>query len=99
MRKTVKYLIIVIIGFVTGYLVVQVSSKYNEKKEAEIRIQTLPGVAFTSVFGDTINLQAFDRSLALVLVYFHPECEHCQYEAQEIGQNANVFSNTRAVQF
>ena len=64
MRKTVKYLIIVIIGFVTGYLVVQVSSKYNEKKEAEIRIQTLPGVAFTSVFGDTINLQAFDRSLA-----------------------------------
>ncbi len=97
MRKIAKYFVIIILGFVVGYMVVLITDKYSEKKEAETRIQTLPDVVFTSVFGDTINLLAFDQTQPLVLVYFHPECEHCQYEAQEIGQNATAFSNCQLV--
>ncbi|AHW61642.1 Peroxiredoxin [Draconibacterium orientale] len=97
MRKIIKYLVIVIIGIVVAYLIVQVISKYNEKKEAEIRIQTLPDAAFASVFGDSINLQDFDSDQSLILIYFHPECEHCQYEAKEIGLRADEFNNCQLV--
>ena len=97
MRKRVKYLVVVVIVFVAGYLVVQIANKYNEKNEVEIRIQTLPDAAFTSVFGDSINLQDFDSNQSLILIYFHPECEHCQYEAKEIGLRADEFNNCQLV--
>lgn len=97
MRKAIKYLVIVTIGFIVVYLVVQVSSKYNEKKEVKIRIQTLPDVVFTSVLGDSISLHEFDSNRSLVLIYFHPECEHCQYEAKEIGLRADEFNNCQLV--
>ena len=97
MRRIIKYLFILFIGVVVGYLLVHIINRYGEKKEAEIRIQTLPDVAFSSLIGIPINLQSFDQNKPLVLVYFHPECEHCQYEAQEIGQNAATFSNCQLV--
>ncbi len=93
MRKIAKYLVILIMGFVVGYLIVQVANKYKDKKEAEVRVQTLPDVVFTSLSGDSINLLAFNPDQSLILIYFHPECEHCQYEAQEIGQDASAFTN------
>lgn len=97
MRSIIKYLVILILGFVVGYLIVHIINRYGEKKEAESRIQTLPDVAFNSLTGIPVNLQSFDQSKPLALVYFHPECEHCQYEAQEIGQNAATFSNCQLV--
>jgi peroxiredoxin len=97
MRRIIKYLIIVLIGFITGYLIVQINSKYDEKKEIEKRIQTLPDAAFASVYGGSINLQDFDSGRSLVLIYFHPECEHCQYEAKEIGLRADEFNNCQLV--
>lgn len=97
MRKIIKYLVIVTIGFVVAYLIAQVISKYNEKKEVEIRIQTLPDVTFTSVFGDSISLKDFDSTRSLILIYFHPECEHCQYEAKEIGLRADEFNDCQLV--
>jgi peroxiredoxin len=97
MRRIIKYLFILSIGFVAGYLLVHIINRYSEKKEAEIRIQTLPDVAFVSLAGLPVNLKSFDQSKPLVLVYFHPECEHCQYEAQEIGQNAVTFSNCQLI--
>lgn len=97
MRKISKYLVISIMGFVVGYLIVQVANKYNEQKETEVSIQTLPKVDFTSVSGDSINLQSYASGQSLVLIYFHPECEHCQYEAQEIGQNVIAFNNCQVL--
>lgn len=97
MRKIIKYLIIVLIGFITSYLIVQVNSKYKEKKEAEIRIETLPDAAFASVYGGSINLKDFDLNQSLILIYFHPECEHCQYEANEIGLRSDEFNNCQLI--
>lgn len=97
MRRVAKYLVILVFGFAVGYLVVSISNKYRKKKVVEKRIQTLPKVTFPSVFGDSINLHTFDQNRIIILIYFHPDCEHCQYEAQEIGQNALSFSNCQLV--
>ncbi|MBN1986333.1 MAG: redoxin domain-containing protein [Prolixibacteraceae bacterium] len=97
MRRIVKYLIIVIIGFTVGFLIVHIINRYGEKKEAETRIQSLPCVSFNSISGIPVNLHEFDQTKPLIIIYFHPECEHCRYEAREIGQNAPAFHHFQLV--
>jgi len=57
----------------------------------DISTQTLPNAKFVSLLSDSVMLADFDNNKTLVLVYFHPECEHCRYEAEEIGINAPEF--------
>ena len=97
MRKTIKYLLLVFLLLVGGFLIYQVVIGYVAKKEAETRIQTLPNVEFVSLTGDLVDLHSFDKTKPLVIIYFHPECEHCQYEAKEIGQNAKAFEHCQLV--
>ena len=97
MRKILKYSLIIALVLVLGYLIVKISAGYKNKKEAEARIQTLPDTEFFSLTGDLVNLQSFDKTKPMVIIYFHPECEHCLYEAKEIGLNATAFKNCQLI--
>jgi len=83
--------------FTTGYLVVGITKNYRNNKEAEKRIQTLPETTFISMTGDSVCLYDFNPEKPMVIIYFHPECDHCHYEAREIGQNADVFNHCQLV--
>ncbi len=97
MRKTLKFIIIIMLFAVVGFLIYNVATGYKNKKEAEQRIQTLPDIAFKSITGVSVNLHDFDETKPLIIVYFHPECEHCHYEAKEIGNNATAFKNCQLI--
>ena len=97
MRKTLKFTILFLLFAVVGFLIYNVATGYKNKKEAEQRIQTLPNVTFKSITGDSVNLHSFDETKPLIIVYFHPECEHCHYEAEEIGNNATAFKNCQLI--
>lgn len=97
MRKYLKIGLLVILPIILGYSTYWIIRGYKEKKATEERIQTLPKVDFFSLTGNLVNLHAYDEPKSLVIIYFHPKCEHCQYEAKEIGQNALAFSNCQLV--
>ena len=97
MPKVVKYIILVLTGFAAGYLLVRISGDYNDEKEAEKRIQTLPEVQFISLTGDTVNLHDFNPEMPVIIIYLHPDCDYCRYEAKEIGQNAASFQNCQMI--
>ena len=97
MRQTLKFIIIALLLAVVGFLIYNVATGYKSRKEVEQRIQTLPDIAFKSITGASVNLHSFDKTKPLVIIYFHPECEHCHYEAKEIGQNATAFKNCQLV--
>jgi peroxiredoxin len=97
MKKLLKAILIAVISIIGGFLTYQTIKGYNEKKEAEKRIQTLPQAEFVSLTGKEVNLHDFDPEKPMVIVYFHPECDHCHSEAQEIGQNAAAFRHCQVV--
>ena len=68
-----------------GYKGIQ---KEKKKKMITSSIQTIPSISFPSIQDTTkqINLEV---SHSCILIYFHPECEHCQYEAQQLVENKN----------
>jgi len=97
MKKLFKAILIAVISIIGGFLTYQTIKGYNEKKEAEKRIQTLPQAEFVSLTGKEVNLHDFDPEKPMVIIYFHPECDHCHYEAREIGQNAAAFRHCQVV--
>lgn len=97
MKKLLKAILIAVISILGGFLTYHTVKGYNEKKEAEKRIQTLPAAEFVSLTGDGINLHDFDPGKPMIIVYFHPECDHCHHEVKEIGQNAGAFNHCQVV--
>ncbi len=66
------------------------------KKEIETHIQILPNGQFTNLNNEDVCLHDYN-GLPMVVIYFHPECEHCQYEAQALRLNKEAFVNTQII--
>lgn len=97
MRKLFKYLILVLLLIVGGWLLTRTYQSYQSKKEATERVQTLQHVCFESLTGGQIFVDEFDTQKPTVIIYFNPECEHCQYEASEIGKQAGQFEKANMI--
>ena len=82
---------------VSCWLVTRTYQLYQAKKETENHIQTLQHGCFESLNGGQICIDEFDPRKPTVIIYFHPECEHCQYEASEIGKNPERFGKVNTI--
>jgi len=63
----------------------------------EVSVQTLQHISFESLTGGKVYIDGFNPDKSTVIIYFHPECEHCQYEASEIGKQAQGFYNANVI--
>jgi peroxiredoxin len=97
MRKLAKYLILFVLLLTIGWLIIHTFRSYNAKKEAAEKVQTLQHSCFESLRGGQICMDGFNPNQATVIVYFHPECEHCQYEATEIGRQPELFAKANMI--
>ena len=97
MRKLIKYLIIIILLAAGGWLGTRTYQRYKTKKESEQRVQTLQHVGIESLAGGKVYLDEFDRQKPTAIIYFNPGCEHCQYEASEIGHRAEQFEKANTI--
>ncbi|MEI6277183.1 MAG: redoxin domain-containing protein [Prolixibacteraceae bacterium] len=97
MRKLLRYLVGFVLLFTAGWLVVHTFHTYRAKKEAAERIKTLQHGCFESLHGGQICLDGFNPNQPTVIIYFHPECEHCQYEATEIGRQPERFAKANMI--
>ena len=71
--------------------------------EQEIKTDSLPAYiknpgipAFTILATDSSNFakQNLPANRPVVIIYFSPDCGHCQFEAKQIVQHINDFKNT-----
>ena len=97
MRKFLKYLILILLLVAGSWLGMRTWQSYQSKKESEQRVQTLQHACFGSLTGGQICIDEFDSQKPTVIIYFNPECEHCQYEASEIGKQAEQFAKANMI--
>ena len=83
MRKPVVIVISILFLSVMLLLFSGILQKSKQKALKEDRISSLPSFSFI----DLENRKFYSDSIAegpVLIVRFHPECEHCQYEISEI---------------
>lgn len=97
MRILIRYFVGIVFLSVAGWLILHTLQTYRTKKEAAERIQTLQHGCFESLHGEQIWLDGFNPNQPTVILYFHPECEHCQYEATEIGRQPERFAKANMI--
>ncbi len=97
MKQIAKYFIVLLVLTTGGWLITHIVKAYQVKNEIENRIQTLQHYSFKSTNGNEVFVDSFNPQLYTVIVYFHPECEHCQYEASQIGLNAPLFEKANMI--
>lgn len=86
-----KFLIIVVLLAAMFLFVMSTCQSYKNKKEGITKIQTLQHLCMESLNGGQVCIDGFNPDQPTVIIYFHPECEHCQYEAQEMGKQPQKF--------
>jgi len=82
MKKTVVILVIAILVVIYLGLMLALSFKAAAKKETSQRIAELPYFSFSTLKNTRFSSSEI-KDGPLLIVYFHPECEHCQYEIPE----------------
>ncbi len=91
MRKIIKIVVILIVTGLLGYMVFQISDKLKTRKELSEQIQSLPDFKFQLMDGDSFTNSDLKKNQPVVIVYFNPKCEECQYEVQQIRDNVDAF--------
>lgn len=79
------------------WLLMQIYQSVQAKKRQEVSIQSLAHICFDALGGGQICIDEFNSNQPTIIIYFHPECEHCQYEASEIGKQPEQFKKINTI--
>ncbi len=83
MKKVIFGSIIFIIVLFTSCLVIGIARKLQNQKLVSEKIARFPSFSFKTLTNGSYSSLEIKKGPVLV-VHYHPECEHCQYEISEI---------------
>lgn len=94
MKKIITILFVFVVIIFISYFGYQSIKKHNINKQAEKTIQELPVFSFYTLNKKRFKYINITKKNTLI-IYFHPECEHCQYEAKQLVLNKEKFKQTQ----
>lgn len=94
MKKTIAILLIFLVITTVSYFGYRSIKKHNTTKQTEKTIQELPVFSFYILNKKRFTYTNTTKKHTLI-IYFHPECEHCQYEAKQLVLNKEKFKQTQ----
>lgn len=83
MKKLILGSVIIFMLLFASIMVVGIARKLQSQKIIIEKISRLPSFSFMTLSNEFYNSANIKEGPVLV-VHFHPECEHCQYEISEI---------------
>lgn len=87
-----KLLLFGILLLVLSAIIYFAYSSYHKIEEKRIYAQQVRHLPQISTF-EWIGSNPKPNKFATIILFFHPECEHCQYEAQAITENQKEFEH------
>jgi hypothetical protein len=83
MRRLIIISVIIIFILMISFFVYGIARKAKEQVIIEGQISKLPSFSFTTLQNTKFDSQTITEGPVLI-VRFHPECEHCQHEISEL---------------
>jgi thiol-disulfide isomerase/thioredoxin len=81
---------VIVIAVLAGIVFIgyKIYHTIQAKNTAEKNTATLPAFTFSTVSNQPFSNTAIENN-KIIINYFNPDCEHCQYMAQSLAQHAN----------
>jgi peroxiredoxin len=96
MRNIIKWALLVLILCAIGWMANASFKKVQVARSAKEKLTTLPVFSLITLDSSAVESSSLTKGL-LILIYFNSECDHCQYEVQDIKNNVTAFSKTTLV--
>jgi peroxiredoxin len=97
MKKYLKIILPILFMGLFGFLIFQITSKINHKKEVAENIKIIPKFSFQNINGGVFTDQNIIKNTITIFIYFNSECEFCNEEAEMIKENLEKFSNFQLI--
>jgi hypothetical protein len=94
MRKVILTVVILFFAITVIYLITNILIKVQKQKTLTEKISVFPSFSFMTLTNETFNSSDIQQG-PILLVRFHPECEHCQYEISEILKSSIPSSDVK----
>lgn len=86
MKKKAAKMVLAGFAIVVFLLIGGIISKRIKASERFARISSLPDFTIPTIDGSLFNTSEISEG-PLLITYFHPECEHCQYEISSLAKS------------
>lgn len=96
-KKYLKIILPVLFLGLFGFLIFQIASKINHKKEVAENIKTIPTFNFQNINGGRFTNDNLIKNTPALFIYFNSECEFCNEEAELIQQNIDQLSTFQLI--
>jgi len=93
--KIKKYLIIMFVIGIIGFLAYSITVNINHKKEVATRIKTIPKFSFNNMNKQIFSNKNTSNTKPKLFVYFNTDCEFCQAEATDIDNHLDKLNNVQ----
>lgn len=97
MKKILIITFIAIILCVLSYCGYKGIKKQVDNGKTEALIKTLPEFSFYSLEDILYTRNSLKEGVPIVILYFHPNCEHCQYEATQLVNHKEDFKAAQLI--
>jgi hypothetical protein len=96
MRRIIIAVVFLLFSVSMTFLVSGILRKTESRNKISDRISRLPSFSFVTLTDETFNSSGIVKGPVL-LIRFHPECEHCAYEISEILKSDIPSSGTKII--
>jgi thiol-disulfide isomerase/thioredoxin len=96
MKKIVLYIVILLFVVAATFLILGAVNKLHNQRLIAEKIEKLPAFSFLSLNKSSFSSSEI-REGPVLIVHFHPDCEHCQYEISEIFKSDIKESGTKVI--
>lgn len=97
MKRIIRYIILLVVLCVGSFLLLRTVSGIRHKEVVAATVKQLPSLTFPTVNNSKVNIKNWAQDHAAVIIYFSPDCEHCQYEATELQKHLPDFQGTEII--
>lgn len=86
MKKMIKIALLIVVLAGVTFAVTEAIRQVSRKNRITAGVQHIPDFSFRQLNGDLFSTAMLEKNRSVLVVYFSPDCEHCQYEAREINK-------------
>jgi hypothetical protein len=96
MKRVILVIVVFLFTLSAIFLVLGILKKIQNQEQIAERLSRLPSFSFVTLADEPFSSSEIKRG-PLLLVRFHPECEHCRYEISEILKSNIPLSGTSII--
>jgi peroxiredoxin len=94
-KKKFKIIIPLVFAVFIAFMGYKIYARLQQKQQIAENIKSLPAFYFYNMQDSIFTDADLQQNKAVLIIHFHPDCEHCRYEAELISKHINEFKPYR----